>query len=53
MGATFPFMMAFMREDNHNETRSFSFLYVANVLGALILFKASSRHGKISLEEPK
>ena len=35
MGATFPFMMAFMREDNHNETRSFSFLYVANVLGAL------------------
>jgi len=34
MGATFPFMMAFMRERNSRSADSFSFLYVANVLGA-------------------
>src|SRR6185369_6964703 len=34
MGATFPFMMAFIRERGHH-LQSFSFLYVANVLGAM------------------
>jgi spermidine synthase len=36
MGATFPFMMGFMKERYAEETRSFSFLYLANVLGALL-----------------
>ena len=36
MGATFPFMMAFLREQDHQNTASFSFLYVANVLGAMV-----------------
>ena len=35
MGATFPFMMAFVREQDHRNAESFSFLYVANVLGAM------------------
>ena len=35
MGATFPFMMAFVREQDTASTQSFSFLYVANVLGAM------------------
>jgi spermidine synthase/MFS family permease len=35
MGATFPLMMAYIRETNPSETGSFSYLYVANVLGAM------------------
>jgi len=35
MGATFPFMMAFVREQDNRNAESFSFLYVANVLGAM------------------
>lgn len=35
MGATFPLMMAFVWEQDHQNTESFSFLYVANVLGAM------------------
>lgn len=35
MGVTFPFMMAYIRERNENATDSFSYLYVANVLGAM------------------
>ncbi len=35
MGATFPFMMAFVREQDDRNAESFSFLYVANVLGAM------------------
>ena len=35
MGATFPFMMAFVREQDRRNAESFSFLYVANVLGAM------------------
>lgn len=35
MGATFPFMMAYIRERSENEEDSFSYLYVANVLGAM------------------
>jgi predicted membrane-bound spermidine synthase len=35
MGTTFPFMMAFIREQERDQTRSFSFLYLANVLGAM------------------
>jgi spermidine synthase len=35
MGATFPFMMAFVREQDRWNAESFSFLYVANVLGAM------------------
>lgn len=35
MGATFPFMMAYIREGSENDTDSFSYLYVANVLGAM------------------
>jgi spermidine synthase/MFS family permease len=35
MGATFPFMMAYIRETNEGDTDSFSYLYVANVLGAM------------------
>lgn len=34
MGATFPTMMAFVRELEQGQKESFSFLYVANVLGA-------------------
>ena len=36
MGATFPFMMAYVREQEEHNSESFSFLYVANVLGAMI-----------------
>jgi spermidine synthase len=35
MGATFPWMMAYMREEEAENADSFSFLYVANVLGAM------------------
>jgi spermidine synthase len=35
MGVTFPFMMAYVRERDSRSTNSFSFLYVANVLGAM------------------
>jgi spermidine synthase len=35
MGATFPFMMAFIRERDAGNAESFSFLYLANVLGAM------------------
>src|SRR5262249_30828083 len=34
MGTTFPLMMAFVRE-NDSDARSFSFLYLANVIGAM------------------
>jgi spermidine synthase len=33
MGTTFPFMMAYVREVDETNTQSFSFLYLANVLG--------------------
>src|SRR6266853_107038 len=35
MGTTFPFMMAYVREGGEGEAESFSFLYLANVLGAM------------------
>jgi spermidine synthase len=35
MGATFPLMMAYVREKHHQCTDSFSYLYLANVLGAM------------------
>ena len=35
MGATFPFMMGYVRERDSRNTESFSFLYLANVLGAM------------------
>jgi spermidine synthase len=35
MGATFPLMMAYIRERDCRNTESFSFLYLANVLGAM------------------
>lgn len=35
MGATFPLMMAFVRSRDPTRTRSFSFLYLANVIGAM------------------
>jgi predicted membrane-bound spermidine synthase len=35
MGTTFPLMMAHIRERTDGEARSFSFLYLANVLGAM------------------
>jgi spermidine synthase len=35
MGTTFPFMMAYIREREERDAQSFSFLYVANVLGAM------------------
>ena len=35
MGATFPFMMAYVREQDQQNAESFSFLYLANVLGAM------------------
>jgi spermidine synthase len=35
MGATFPLMMAFVREQDRGDTESFSYLYLANVLGAM------------------
>jgi len=35
MGATFPLMMAFIKERRPSATESFSFLYLANVIGAV------------------
>ena len=35
MGTTFPFMMAYIRERDQAHAQSFSFLYLANVLGAM------------------
>lgn len=35
MGATFPFMMAYVREEEAHNADSFSYLYFANVLGAM------------------
>jgi spermidine synthase/MFS family permease len=35
MGATFPFMMAYVREEEARNADSFSYLYFANVLGAM------------------
>jgi spermidine synthase len=35
MGTTFPFMMAYVREIAPDNAKSFSFLYLANVLGAM------------------
>ena len=35
MGATFPLMMAYVRESEGHNQDSFSYLYVANVLGAM------------------
>ncbi len=35
MGATFPLMMAYVREQDSSNTGSFSYLYLANVLGAM------------------
>lgn len=35
MGTTYPFMMAYIREYKGHDAQSFSFLYVANVLGAM------------------
>jgi spermidine synthase len=35
MGATFPLMMAYVRERDRQNAKSFSFLYLANVLGAM------------------
>jgi len=35
MGATFPWMMAYVREEETHDVNSFSFLYYANVLGAM------------------
>ncbi|PYV37921.1 MAG: hypothetical protein DMG06_26855, partial [Acidobacteria bacterium] len=35
MGATFPLMMGYVSEFDRSNTRSFSFLYLANVVGAM------------------
>jgi spermidine synthase/MFS family permease len=35
MGTTFPFMLAYIRERDREQTKGFSFLYLANVLGAM------------------
>src|SRR4029077_10141986 len=35
MGATFPLMMAYIRERQSTDPASFSYLYLANVLGAM------------------
>ena len=35
MGTTFPFMMAYIREREPRNSESFSYLYLANVLGAM------------------
>jgi spermidine synthase/MFS family permease len=36
MGATFPLMMAYVKEFDRSGAQSFSFLYTANVLGAML-----------------
>src|SRR5208337_2371201 len=35
MGTTFPFMMAYIASQREDNAKSFSFLYLANVLGAM------------------
>ena len=35
MGTTFPFMMSFMKEMEQSQESSFSYLYLANVIGAM------------------
>jgi spermidine synthase len=35
MGATFPLMMAYVRSRDRTQSQSFSFLYLANVIGAM------------------
>ena len=35
MGSTIPLMMAFIRESNRSNTTGFSYLYLANVIGAM------------------
>jgi len=35
MGSTIPFMMAFIKESNRSNTTGFSYLYLANVIGAM------------------
>ncbi len=35
MGTTFPVMMSYIKEDRESRTDSFSYLYVANVIGAM------------------
>jgi spermidine synthase len=35
MGATYPFMMAFIKENTASHSTSFSFLYISNVVGAM------------------
>src|SRR5262249_54002964 len=35
MGTTFPFMMAYVREWDESDAKSFSYLYLPNVLGAV------------------
>ena len=34
MGATFPFMMSYIKENDRQQRKSFSYLYLANVIGA-------------------
>ena len=36
MGMTYPLMMGFISETDHTITKSFSFLYLANVIGAML-----------------
>src|SRR4029077_17530364 len=36
MGFTYPFMMAFIREVDERNRTSFSYLYLANVIGAML-----------------
>ena len=36
MGFTYPFMMAFIREVDEGNTTGFSYLYLANVIGAML-----------------
>src|SRR4029077_3878175 len=36
MGFTYPFMMAFIREVDEGNRTSFSYLYLANVIGAML-----------------
>ncbi len=36
MGTTFPFMMAYIKDISENHQKSFSYLYTANVIGAML-----------------
>jgi len=36
MGTTFPFMMAFIKQTNQPDVKSFSYLYLGNVFGAML-----------------